>query len=467
MAQGATVGGSRPVSAFAKLKPIRGLPREAVKHHQRARLYAAMIESAAEHGYAATKVRGLRTRAGVSERTLYDEFGGKEALFLATFDLVVRRAIKRVNTAYRSKTDWTDQLRAALNAFAREVTDEPDAARLAIVQALGAGPASLARMEKASQVFERMIGSSFAAGPGKVILPPLVVKGIVGGIARVARLSLLNQQEYQLSLLGDELVDWMLTYHSTAAANLPYTPTRDRPRRATDRDLPIDDDPTDEDARLRLLKTAWAVVAHRGYPELTTIEITDRAGVPKKTFHEHFTDHESCFLAALEHHATAAMKHTAKASAACQDWTEGIQSGITALLDYLAANPTFARIAFIELFTVGPAGIRQSGKLTTQFSELLSARTPPPQRAPALVNCAIVGAIWEIAHHLVAHNATHRLPQITHQAAYLALAPLIGGEAATQRILTDKTPPAHTVGSPLQRHRRAREEHTQAAFPSV
>jgi len=60
-----TGDGSSPTS-YAKLHPGPGWTREQAASHQRARIYAAMIELVAERGYGAVTVRELVRFAGVS-----------------------------------------------------------------------------------------------------------------------------------------------------------------------------------------------------------------------------------------------------------------------------------------------------------------------------------------------------------------------------------------------------------------
>lgn len=62
-------------------------------------------------------------------------------------------------------------------------------------------------------------------------------------------------------------------------------------------------------------------------------------------------------------------------------------------------------------------------------------RALPRSQAPSRVVAeATVGAIWGVVHHHVARSATHLLPGLAPYATYIALAPVIGGEAAVQVI---------------------------------
>ena len=76
---------------------------------------------------------------GVCKRTLYEQFpGGKQQCFLATYDIVVRRAETHILNAGRCGLGAIvvagppERLCALVEAFAREVAAYPNAARLVL-----------------------------------------------------------------------------------------------------------------------------------------------------------------------------------------------------------------------------------------------------------------------------------------------------------------------------------------------
>ena len=73
-----------------------------VARHQRLRMHGAMVEAVAANGYADTSVKQIIGLAGVSRRAFYEQFANKEECFLATFDLIAARSVKRVHDAYRA-----------------------------------------------------------------------------------------------------------------------------------------------------------------------------------------------------------------------------------------------------------------------------------------------------------------------------------------------------------------------------
>lgn len=422
-----------PEALYAKLQPRWcGLEREEVERHQRARIYGAMIEATADRGYARASIKYVSALAGVSRQTFYDRFGTKDECFLKTYDLIVARAVKRIAAAYGSEQDWQARLRRAFEEFAAEAVENPKAARLALVEALCAGPAGLARMDRARQVFEWMVSSSFDQAPDGVKLPPVVVKGIACGIERITRGLLVDRRIEELPALIDELLAWALTYRSRAVAELVARPPsyRDRPRttRAT-MGTPVDAE------RMRILRAAAEIAASEGYDGLTTGEIVDRGEISYETFEASWANTEECFLDALDLLGLEALAVAGDTPPGVENRLEAVHDGLARLLEHVADDEVLRRLAFAEIFAVGPAGVKRREQLLHSFVELLSSSLPWTHERSELESEATVGAIWGIIHDYVHRDAAHLLPYLVDEIAYLALAPAIGAEAAVEGIL--------------------------------
>lgn len=392
-------------------------------------MFAAMTDVVAERGYSGTTMLALRKSAHVSSEAIYREFPTKDAYFAATYEFIARLAIVTVSRAYRAEQDRTAQLRSAFDAFAQLVVHEPKAARLATVEALGAGPTMLEPMERVSRAFESLIESSFIKAPDGVTLPPLVARGIVGGISRVTRQLLLERRENELPALAAILVNWALSYHCADALALPHPPT------PTSQQLPPAPSPDGHPDSSRILQSAAWIAATSGYPSLTISRIVQIAKVPDNAFFALYESREQCFMDSYDLMGAEVVATAAEAALEGTDWIDSIQRGVTALMSRVGHDPVFARCAFIEVFAAGCIGIERRSRLMDKFAALLMSRVPSDARPPEIVAEAIVGAVWHVAHQYVARNATQQLPQLAHHAAYLVLAPIIGGEAAMNRIL--------------------------------
>jgi AcrR family transcriptional regulator len=447
--------GSRYQKLRRGVRGVNGPTRAEVVVDQRRRLHEAMVEVAAARGYPATSVKAVCALAGISRRTFYDLYAvteqrsPKEACFLDAYDFVVGRAAARISHAYRHEQDPERRLCSAFEQFAREVLDEPATARVALVEVLGAGPAALARMQRTRLIFEQMIGASLAQGPEGVMLPPPLVKGIVCGIERITRQLLLTGDIEELPTLADRLLAWVLCYRSPAAAALATTPPGRR--EASPQWLPR---ARVENERARILCCAARIAAVNGYAQLSPARIARAAEVSEARFEELFEGGEQCFLDALDRLGLEALVCVARASRSSDDRLVGLHRGIVALMSHIASDPVLVRVAFVEIFAVGPAGIQRRERLLGQFTELLTRSLPglegpsapgPPAGGPPAPPCsprpiaeAAVGAIWGIVHDQVTRGSARLLPELAGYATYIALAPAIGGQAAMQLILSSR-----------------------------
>jgi AcrR family transcriptional regulator len=156
------------------------LPQEFVAAHKRRRMIDAMAELCAEQGYEATKIADVVRRAHVARKTLYDNFAGKEELFLAAFDTTLADAEAEVAEACDAipAVDWEARTEAGLRALLEYVAAHPAAARLALVEAPAASPTAAARYETALDGFIARLRDAAPPGSGR---PATLEEALVGG----------------------------------------------------------------------------------------------------------------------------------------------------------------------------------------------------------------------------------------------------------------------------------------------
>lgn len=126
-----------------------GYSREQVAHHQRERLIAGLAEAVADKGYAAVTLADIVGHARVSRRVFYANFESKEQCFLAAFDVVVDHLRELVADATEGVDGWPRQAIVATRTVLRFLAEEPDLARLCLVESRVAGPAVTARFNGA------------------------------------------------------------------------------------------------------------------------------------------------------------------------------------------------------------------------------------------------------------------------------------------------------------------------------
>jgi AcrR family transcriptional regulator/DNA-binding MarR family transcriptional regulator len=165
--------------------------RGRVAEIQRARMLAALVDVVAERGAASLTVTHVVARSGVSRRTFYEIFEDREDCLLAALENAVARIARGVQEAYGQPEAWRVRIRAALVVLLELLDDDPDVARLLIVESLAAGPRALAYREQVlapiiAAVDEGRIEAKRGSGP-----PPLTAASVVGGVLSVLHSRLL------------------------------------------------------------------------------------------------------------------------------------------------------------------------------------------------------------------------------------------------------------------------------------
>jgi AcrR family transcriptional regulator len=427
--------GARP----PRLKPGPGYSAEEVGAHQCGRLQEAMVELVAERGYNAVAVTALSGRAGVSKRDFYRRFAGKEECFLATYDTIVSRSVRGILAASNGEREWRERLRLEFLAFAGQIVDNPDAARLALVEVFAAGAAAGERMLGADRLFEMLVAKNFALADDLPQLPPLVVKGIVAGCGWAARARLLSGHPRKLVLDGGELMGWALSFCDHEVARLrglevggtpPPPATAARPALG--------------DERAMILAATAKLASSEGYATLTVPRVRAAAGVSRRSFDAHFDGVADCFLATLEMLSDRTLAAAEPLYLEAEDWGRGVHRMIARICQHLAGDPTFADLAFLEVFSPGSETVRWRSEMIAKLAAMLRRGAAPEQRPSVFAAEASIGAMWGVVHRFVATGRGARLPAVAPVLSYLALAPALGGSAAVDAI---GAPPSQGVPS--------------------
>lgn len=198
--------------------PVRpALSREFIAVHKRRRIMDAIAELTAEQGYDATKIGDIVRRAGVARKTLYDNFEGKEEVFLTAFDTAVDEAMERIEAdCAEVEGDWEERVQAGLASFLRYVAENPALARMCMIEALSATPAATERYEAAMQRFVELIKRTV---PQDDQLPETIEETLVGGVAWIVYQQIRRQEAEQAEDLLPELSEFMLApFHGAAKA---------------------------------------------------------------------------------------------------------------------------------------------------------------------------------------------------------------------------------------------------------
>jgi AcrR family transcriptional regulator len=413
-----------------------------VAAHQLARIHKATTELVAEHGYQALKVRDIVGLAEVSTRAFYEHFSSKEDCFLQTYNLISRRATRRIISAQAGEPDWRKRLPLVLEEFIRELENGPAGAQLALVEAYAAGEKPLEQAWRAERIFEGMLCEAFARAPRGAVIPPMIIEGMVAGVAGVSRGCLPAGSVSELRASRDELVEWALCYPDRAAVKLAALD-----RQSVWRDTTLEPvGPSAEGGawpstgdRALIVAAVAELAATSGYAALTAPRIRAAAGVSRRKFSAHFDDVEDCYLGALEQRTGRALAQASRAQAAASSWLGGVYRAIAALCEHVSGDAFLARVCLADEFPPGPNGARSRQRLGLAVVELLGDGNPRAGRTGPLGSRATTAAIWSLFHrHVIRDWALRR--RISATLSYLALAPAVGAEATVAAILAEQSP---------------------------
>jgi AcrR family transcriptional regulator len=200
-----------------------GVSADDRRAERRRRLMDAAFALLGTEGWSATTVRGVCAEAKLTPRFFYESFEDLDALAVAVFDDIVETATARVLEALASAPPTPqDAIRAAIEAFVFDLTDDPRRARIVFVEALGSEPLLRRRLE-----VMRSYGQLFAEQARIAYRPPPEAEGLVevtaavfaGGMAEL----LITWTQGGLRHTREELVDdcvALFTAGGDAAARL-------------------------------------------------------------------------------------------------------------------------------------------------------------------------------------------------------------------------------------------------------
>jgi AcrR family transcriptional regulator len=382
-----------------------------------------MVDLVGTHAYDDVTVRALTRRAGVSSRAFYGHFDSKEDCFLQTYERVVRRVVKLIIAAQAGEPDWRKRLRLAFQAFVRELAREPHAARLALIEVYGVGQEARKRVRRTEAMFEAMIAESFSRAPDGVSMPPVVIKGLVAGVARVSRARLLQPGSQDLTGLGEELAEWCLSYYSDAVQLLPGH----RPSLTPLSDFEAEDGRSLIDNRALILAAVVKLIAANESDHLTMSEIRTATGLSRSAFTNHFANVEECLIAAKQLETRRIVSRSLAQSTGTGSWANCVDLALACLCRQLANDADLAKVCIDDLSASGVARVRAREYVMDELTSLVGDVADVGLEAS-------VGAIWGVIRQAARAESP---PQLTRRApvlSFFALAPQIGANCAVEAI---------------------------------
>jgi AcrR family transcriptional regulator len=362
---GASAGGTRPDQLRGG---NHGLTPEQVASSQRERVLAAMHDLVAARGYRDVAVAAVLRHAGVSRKTFYELYSGKEECFVAVYEEEMERLLAPVLRAFEGEEPWVDRLRTALGVLLGSLADDPNAARICFVESLAAGPLALERRAHALAALDPLFAPHDGAGErdadgAQTPRSRAVTAGSVGYLSEVLHREIAAGRVDELPLLRAQLTDTL---------TLPFTGGGTRA------------DGAGEGAGTGMAPTA------------------DDAG-------------ERAFLAGYGEIAADLLGRVSAAMAIEEDPVARIRAGVAALLDFCAERPDRARALFVEALSAGPGARERRSETTRRLSDLLAQplrELRPNERIAAVSALALVGGFHELSFDAIDRLTPADLPTV-------------------------------------------------------
>jgi AcrR family transcriptional regulator len=151
--------------------------------------------------------------------------------------------------------------------------------------------------------------------------------------------------------------------------------------------------------RHRLFAAMVASTTSKGYPETTVADLITLAGVSRATFYAHFEDKAACFRAAVEELFADGLGLLQSKLNGKEAPAEGGRMALTRLLQLVAAQPAAARMAFVDAYSAGPAGLEPINAAFEEACELAHrtlVRLPGLEETSEQLSRAVVGGLHRL-----------------------------------------------------------------------
>jgi AcrR family transcriptional regulator len=431
---------------------------------ERERLIEALIEIGAERGYVDTTVEMVVDRAGLDRPAFDRHFRGKYDGFLSAWQQINEECMRSIMHAYESERYWPDRLRAVAVEVVDSLRSEPSRAGFA-VEVLAAGDAARARRDITMRVIASLIDAGRREMDDPESVPHTTAEALAGSAYGQLFSRVVRGETEQLPGLVPQLMSAVVMPYLGVEAALEELSRKsnfpDRYRR------PVASDPADspveqveeyppELARLppgrhglprefvahnqreRLIAGIAEAIAENGYSGTTIAHITRHAAVSRRTFYEHFSSKDECFVAAYDTVMAELRERVGQAFEEKEDdWPHAVKAGIAAMLRFLAAEPNLARLCMVEALVAGPVVVERYDAAIQSFvpyfqsgrkgrsKEVLARLSPTTEEA-------LVGGMMSLISRRIIAGKTGELESLLPDLVEFTLTPYLGSdEAAT------------------------------------
>jgi len=171
--------------------------------------------------------------------------------------------------------------------------------------------------------------------------------------------------------------------------------------------------------RSRLIAAMALALFEKSYAALSVADVVRIAKVSKRTFYEHFSTREACYLATYEALSDALLDRVAQTTLSVPDVEERLGAAVHTYLSALEEVPPLARTFFLEIQLAGPDALLARRKVHGRFANMLQSIVHKGKQDGAEVRelsedlaVATVGAINELMMVFIEQDRTAELTQL-------------------------------------------------------
>lgn len=167
--------------------------------------------------------------------------------------------------------------------------------------------------------------------------------------------------------------------------------------------------------RERLLAGMATAIREHGYAGTTVAEVVAHARTSRRTFYQHFTDRDACFLALFETVAARTQEVLIEGATGDGPYLQRLDAALGAYLEHVASEPELTRSLILELPAIGPAGVAGDREATERIARQLvvlveeaAAHDPAVRTLPLEGWLVVVSGFRELVVHALEHGQEPR-----------------------------------------------------------
>jgi AcrR family transcriptional regulator len=441
--------------------------RERAASPERERIVEALIEIAAERGYAETTVELILERAGLDRPAFARHFRSKYDCFLSAWQEINEGCMQEMLVAFNSQESWPDGLRAVACEIVEGLRSDPSRASFAI-EVLSAGDAARARRDMTMRVIASLIDAGRNEMDDPESVPHTTAEALAGSAYGQVYAKVVRGEADELPSLVPQLMSAAVMPYLGVEAGLAELargfdpPARYRrdvakkssSRKAGDQGVPAEEYPPElarlppgrhglprefvvHNQRERLIAGLAEAIAENGYSGTTIAHITRHAAVSRRTFYEHFSSKDECFVAAYDTVMEELRGRVSAAFEAADDWPHAVKAGIGAMLEFLAAEPHLARLCMVEALVAGPVVVERYDAAIQSFVPYFQSGREgrPPEvlaRLSPTTEEALVGGMVSLISRRIIAGKAEELEELLPDLVEFTLPPYLGSAEAAK-----------------------------------